>query len=165
MQVNIRTLFILAILLAILSLSLMNVGQSLAGKPRGPLDLAMSTDVSPVPGAMVGVTFTVTSRMDAAQLAVSVELPEGLPHLDGPLQWTGPAAKDQPIALTFQVGPLGTQSYEVIGRATVSLPSGSTWTQSVSILLEPVKHEKPNKPLPRLRRDRQGQSIIEVPVE
>lgn len=161
MSFNIRILFILVIL----NLLFMNAGQSHAGKPRGPLDLAMSTDATPVPGAVVGVTFTVTPRVDAPQLDVSVELPEGLPHADAPLHWTGPAAKDQPIALTFQVGPLGTQSYEVIGRATVSLPNGSVWTQAASILLETVKHEKPNKPLPRLRQDPQGQSIIEIPVE
>ncbi|MBI3811093.1 MAG: hypothetical protein HY283_02645 [Nitrospirae bacterium] len=161
MPFNIRILFIFVIL----NLLFMNAAQSHAGKPRGPLDLAMSTDASPAPGAVVGVTFTVTSRMDVPLLAVSVELPEGLPHVDGPLHWTGPAAKDQPIVLTFHVGPLGAQSYDVIGRATVSLPNGSTWTQAASILLEPVKHEKPNKPLPRLRQDPQGQSIIEIPVE
>ncbi|MEK6684352.1 MAG: hypothetical protein AABY46_06810 [Nitrospirota bacterium] len=161
MQSKNRIIFILAIV----SLSLINAGQSLAGKPRGPLDLAMTTDASPAPGGVVDVTLTVTSRTDASQLTVSVELPEGLAHADGLLHWTGAAAKDQPVSLMIHVGPLADPSYEIIGRATVTLPNGSTWTQATSIVLEPSSRPPGmEKPRPRIKMDREGKSIIEIPV-
>ena len=161
MHSNIKIIFILAVL----SFLVINAGQSLAGKPRGPLDLVMSTDALSAPRAVVGVTFTVTSRTDASQLTLSVELPEGLSHAGGPLHWTGAATKDQPVSLMIHIGPLAAPSYEIIGRATVTLPNGSTWTQATSIVLEPsASPPGMEKPQPRIKQDREGRSIIEIPV-
>lgn len=139
-----------------------NVMESLAEKPRGPLELSFSADPAPAPGEVVRMTLTVTSRVDAPELSISIELPNDLPHLSGELHWTGAVAKDQPVSLTFQVGPLEALSYEVVGRGTVTLPNGLTWTQATSMVLEPVTQEKP---LPRFKRGRQGEAIKEIPVQ
>ncbi len=140
-----------------------NPHDSTAEKPQGPLSLAFNTDFSTAIDAVTDVSFTVTSRVDTPELVIGLELPEGLPHLSGELDWTGAVSKNQPVILLIGVGPLlEGQSYEVIGRATVRLPNGSTWTQAASIILEPKKQEKS---LPHLRKRRQGEIIREIPAE
>ena len=150
------------LLLTFLTFQLFNSANGWAEKPRGPLELTFSVDPSPAIGALVRMTLTVTARVDAPELVISIELPNDLPHLDGELRWVGSAVKDQPASLVFQVGPLSDRSYEIVGRATVTLPNGSTWSQATSIVLEPVMQEKP---LPRLKHGRRGQAIQEIPVQ
>ena len=151
-----------SLVLMILTISSLSVVEGLAEKPRGPLELTFSVDPSPAIGALVRMTLAVTARVDAPELVISIELPNDLPHLDGELRWAGSAVKDQPASVVFQVGPLSDRSYEIVGRATVTLPNGSTWSQATSIVLEPVMQEKP---LPPLKHGRRGQAIQEIPVQ
>jgi hypothetical protein len=151
------------ILLPFLTFQPISSTDGLAEKPQGPLFLAFSTDSSPAIGAVTEVSFTVTSRMDTPELTIRLDLPEDLPYLSGELVWTGPVSKNQPVTLPLRVGPLlERRSYEVIGLATIRLQSGSAWTQAASIILQPEAQEKPQS---QLKHERQGQTILEIPVQ
>ena len=150
----------------ILIVSSLSVVGGLAEKPRGPVELSFSAGSTPSVGAVHRMTLTITARVEASEVNVSIELPEGLPHVEGELEWSGKAAKDQPLSLEFVVGPLQDRSYQIVGRATAKLRSGATWTQAISTVLDPGAHPpEAEKPSPRLKRNRQGQSILEIPAQ
>jgi hypothetical protein len=154
------------ILLAFVAVPFFIPAGGLAEKPRGPIELSFGTDATPSVGAVLRMTLTVTAHVEASELTVLVELPEGLAHVEGELDWSGPVAKDQPVSLEFAVGPLQDRSYEIVGKATAKLRSGATWSQAASTVLEPGGPlPQAEKPSPRLKHGRQGQSILEIPAK
>ena len=149
------------IILAVLFPAFAAAAESRAGKPLGPLLLVLSAEAPILADSIIPVTLSVTPLTDGPHLKISIELPESLAHYGGSLNWSGSAQKDQAILLEFQVGPVGNQSFEIFGRANVTLPNGVTWAQATSLVLET---QGPEKPAPRIKQDRQGSSLIEIPV-
>ena len=154
-------LFLIAMHLFFLSGS-----QGWAMKPQGPLSLGLSAVSDPKAPGVIEVSFTVTPRLDSPEVEIYLELPDDLPLVEGSEYRVGPARKGEPIILLIRVGPvIGKQ--EIIGRAVLRYPEikeereGSIWSQSGSILISP---ESAQKPIPRIRVNRTGRAVLEIPV-
>ena len=144
----------------------LNGSQGWAMKPQGPLFLGLSAASIPEAPGVIEVTFTVTPRLDSPKIEIYLELPEDLPLVEGSEYRVGPARKGEPIIISIRVGPvLGKQ--EIVGRAVLRHPEikeggeGSIWSQSGSILISPEPVQKPNS---RVRVNRTGRAVLEMPV-
>jgi hypothetical protein len=136
-----------------------------AEKPKPPLNLKLTVDTEVTVGDAVQMTLSVVPRHDSGRLEISVELPEGIAHVSGPLAWTGPAVKDRAVSIQFEVRLPEAGSYTVRGRGSITLSNGSTWTQPISARLDPTTTPvRSEKPASRLRRDRDGRTVIEIPA-
>jgi len=136
-------------------------------KPSGPLKLVWTA--APVESApeLIDLTLTVTSRRDAAEITLSIELPDSVMLAEGSPTWTGPAGKGEPVSVQVRVRKPDRRA-EIVGRASADfsgIPNParrSVWTQASSLLLGGPEAEKPRS---ETRRSRDGQVIRGIPLE
>ena len=141
---------------------------SFAGKPLSPLSLVLSVDPVSENGAMVDLTLTATARTDFPRIKLWLELPETVSWIKGELEWTGPADKDVPVAMTVRLRITEGED-RVIGRVGV-YSSAQSQEESIFSLVQAtsikLNSQSSNQAFPSSKKSgRKGQAIIEFPAQ
>ena len=112
-------LFLLAALFA-------GCGQSgvATAKPDVPVTVTLRALDEPVPGEVVRLQARVTTRVDAEDLSLRIEAPEGLSFLDGRTQWQGSLPADESRGLEVDLVVPESGRHTVTATAVLRFPGG-----------------------------------------
>jgi len=129
-----------------------------ARKLRPPLHLSL--EKTALEASQIRLSFRVRANLQTTRLSLSVELPLGLKLLEGEPKWEGPMGRGESHLMTLLIQGRGGLSDEVLGRAVIALAKGGTFTQKISLSLNPLEEESLH-PSPPILLEGGGESVLE----
>lgn len=138
--------------------SLLIASPGWAIKPRPPLQLSLlQSDLS---GDQSRLTLTATTNIDSSEVALSLNLPPGISLIQGSGEWKGSLQKGETKKIEVIVQDSDHAPRKVIGKATIHLAEGETFTQQSALTLNESKSGPP-LPAPSIKRKEDGEKILE----
>jgi uncharacterized protein (DUF58 family) len=127
-------------------------------KPRPPLRLTFRHHN--LSGGEIQLTLKAKANAAAGRVTLSIDLPPGIPVLEGEAAWEGPLEKGETREIEVTISDPGDFLQEITGKATIQFATGGTFFQESRLRNIASEKKGSSSPDPIIRKEG-GETILE----